>query len=75
MEFSALLRSGGPVSPAEFASMIGGYFRSLFVVATTLNLQLFANIWQPKESVSVQAFAAQLDVERLDDGVVFGHTR
>jgi len=26
LEFSALLRSGGLVSPAEFASMIGGIF-------------------------------------------------
>ena len=49
--------------------------RSFFVVVSTPRLQLFASIFQRQESVSVQAFAAQLAVERLDECIVRGLTR
>ncbi len=79
LEFSALLRSGGLVAPAEFASMIGGIpyraVRSLLVVVSTPSLQFFASILQRQEPVSVQVFAAQLAVERLDERIVCGLTR
>ncbi len=79
LEFSAFPRSGGLVSPAEFASMIGGIpyraVRSLLVVVSTPSLQFFASILQRQEPVSVQVFAAQLAVERLDERIVCGLTR
>ncbi len=75
-----MLRSGGLVSPAEFGSMIGGdipdrAMRSLFLIVSTPRLQLFASIFQRQEPVRVQAFAAQLAVERLDERIVCGLTR
>ena len=41
LEFSALLRSGGLVSPAEFASMFGEYFLSR--CAVVLRCSLYAS--------------------------------
>ncbi len=57
--------------------MIGGDIpdravRSILVVVSTPSLQLFASILQRQEPVGVQAFAAQLAVERFDERIVCG---
>jgi len=41
--------------------------RPLFVVVSTPDFQLFASVLQVQEPVRVQALAAQLAVERLDE--------
>jgi hypothetical protein len=58
-QFSALLRSGKPVSPDKFASMIGGFadpaMRPVLVVVFAPALQLFASIVQREEPVGVES--------------------
>lgn len=45
------------------------------IQVSTPGLQLFASIFEVQEPVSVQALAAQLAIERLDERIVCGLTR
>jgi len=70
-------RAGGPgrVCQHDRGDIPDRAVRSLFVVVSTPAVQLLASVFQRQEPVRIHAFAAQLAVERFDEGIVRGLAR